>query len=98
MQRMPARPQDITLVLTDVEGSTELWEWDTDATSSAIDLHDRLMRQYSAKFFGYEVMTEVRLRAHGPATSARRGVLGGVQSDVECAVQTDVEPDAASML
>jgi class 3 adenylate cyclase len=31
----------ITLVLTDVEGSTELWEWDTEVMSQSIDLHDR---------------------------------------------------------
>ena len=31
----------ITLVLTDVEGSTELWEWDTELMSQAVDMHDR---------------------------------------------------------
>lgn len=36
--------KSVTLVLTDVEGSTELWEWDTDVVSHAIDLHDRIMR------------------------------------------------------
>ncbi|KAG1674923.1 hypothetical protein FOA52_014716 [Chlamydomonas sp. UWO 241] len=50
--------KEVTLVLTDVEGSTELWEWDTEVTSVSIDVHDRLIRQFIAKFYGYEVMTE----------------------------------------
>ncbi|GAX75844.1 hypothetical protein CEUSTIGMA_g3287.t1 [Chlamydomonas eustigma] len=50
----------VTLVLTDVEGSTELWEWDTEIVAVAIDLHDKLLRSYMSKFNGYEVMTEVR--------------------------------------
>lgn len=50
--------KEVTLVLTDVEGSTELWEWDTEITSIAIDIHDRLLRANMSRFFGYEVMTE----------------------------------------
>ena len=50
--------KDVTLVLTDVEGSTELWEWDADVTSAAIALHDRLLRSYMGRFYGYEVTTE----------------------------------------
>ena len=36
----------LTLVLTDVEGSTELWEWDHAAMMEAIQMHDCLMRAH----------------------------------------------------
>ncbi|GFR43304.1 hypothetical protein Agub_g4370, partial [Astrephomene gubernaculifera] len=48
----------VTLVLTDVEGSTELWEWDTDLMAAAIDLHDHTLRSQMSKWYGYEVQTE----------------------------------------
>ena len=48
----------MTLVCTDVEGSTEMWEWDNKAMMEAISLHDRVMRMHMAKFGGYEVGTE----------------------------------------
>ena len=46
--------------MTDVEGSTELWEWDRLTMMEAITTHDRIMRAQLPKFFGYEVATEVR--------------------------------------
>lgn len=49
----------VTLVSTDVEGSTELWEWDKAAMMEAIGIHDSLMRCNLSKFYGYEVSTEV---------------------------------------
>jgi hypothetical protein len=59
-RRPPGQEQgkEVTLVLTDVEGSTELWEWDADVASAAIALHDRLLRSYISRFYGYEVTTE----------------------------------------
>ncbi|GLI61994.1 hypothetical protein VaNZ11_004565, partial [Volvox africanus] len=48
----------VTLVLTDVEGSTELWEWDTDVMAAAIELHDHTLRFNLSKWQGYEVQTE----------------------------------------
>ena len=39
----------LTLVMTDVEGSTELWEWDRVVMMEAITLHDRIMRASLAK-------------------------------------------------
>ena len=48
----------MTLVCTDVEGSTEMWEWDHKAMMDAISLHDRVIRMHLAKFGGYEVATE----------------------------------------
>ena len=59
-RKPPGREEgkEVTLVLTDVEGSTELWEWDADVASAAIALHDRLLRSYISRFYGYEVTTE----------------------------------------
>ena len=47
-----------TLVLTDIEGSTELWEWDAVTMMTAINLHDRIIRTQLAQYHGYEVSTE----------------------------------------
>ena len=41
-----------------LQGSTELWEWDTELAAEAFQLHDRLMRQMMGNFYGYEVSTE----------------------------------------
>lgn len=48
----------VCLVSTDVEGSTELWEWDREAMDAATKVHDRIMRSKLASFHGYEVNTE----------------------------------------
>ena len=53
-----AAETSVTLVCTDVEGSTEMWEWDNKAMMDAISLHDRVMRMHLPKFGGYEVATE----------------------------------------
>lgn len=45
-----------TLVLTDVEASTELWEWDRLCMMEAIAIHDRIMRSNLRRFQGYEVI------------------------------------------
>ena len=50
--------QPLTLVCTDVEGSTELWEWDTAAMLQAVAAHDRAMRGLMVVHHGYEVWTE----------------------------------------
>ena len=48
----------VTLIATDVQGSTELWEWNNKAMMEAINLHDRIMRSQMTKFGGYETATE----------------------------------------
>eukprot|EP00798_Chlamydomonas_sp_ICE-L_P017494 gene17494-23802_t len=51
----------VTLVITDVEASTELWEWDPPGSgimSAALDIHDRALRRTLAAYYGYEVTTE----------------------------------------
>ncbi|KAK9815654.1 hypothetical protein WJX72_007454 [[Myrmecia] bisecta] len=50
--------KEITLVMTDVEGSTELWEWNPEVTKKAIDMHDETLRSLLKTHFGYEVTTE----------------------------------------
>ena len=41
-----------------LQGSTELWEWDTEPAAEGLALHDKLMRQLMSNFYGYEVSTE----------------------------------------
>ena len=50
-----AEGKPATLVCTDVEGSTELWEWDNTAMTEAQAIHDRIMRSQLTEFCGYEV-------------------------------------------
>ena len=57
---LKASPPDrhVALVFTDVQGSTSLWEANSNAMNEAIALHDQIMRKYIAKHYGYEVTTE----------------------------------------
>lgn len=48
----------VTLVFTDVQGSTTLWETHTDAMRSALQTHNDVMRQLLVQHGGYEVKTE----------------------------------------
>ncbi len=43
---------------TDVEGSTALWEWNPTAMDSAIDLHNRTLRDLLFEFGGHEIRNE----------------------------------------
>ena len=54
----PAPEGEVTLVFTDIQGSTELWEALPRAMSGALVLHDALMRETLADHGGYEVKTE----------------------------------------
>eukprot|EP00891_Asterochloris_glomerata_P005056 jgi/Astpho2/5056/fgenesh1_pg.00071_%23_35_t len=54
----PGAGQMATLVATDVEGSTMLWEWNHAVMDEAIEVHDRIMRAQLFKFGGYEITTE----------------------------------------
>jgi len=49
---------DLTMVFTDVQGSTSLWEANPRAMEMALRLHDATIRQVLAKHSGYEVTTE----------------------------------------
>lgn len=43
------------LVMTDVEGSTALWEWNGHLMNVALGLHDFTLRSLLPKYFGSEV-------------------------------------------
>ncbi|GIL44201.1 hypothetical protein Vafri_1723 [Volvox africanus] len=70
--------QEVTLVATDVEGSTELWEWQPDVMNHALALHDRLMRLTIATCCGYEITTEgdaFLVAFHDPVDAVRWALL-----------------------
>ena len=46
---------DMSLVMTDVEGSTALWEWNSCIMNIALGMHDHTLRAVMPQFFGYEV-------------------------------------------
>ena len=48
----------ITIVCTDVQGSTQLWGADPHAMSASTALHDHIMRAELARSGGYEITTE----------------------------------------
>jgi class 3 adenylate cyclase len=48
----------VALVFTDVQGSTTQWEMHADVMSSALQLHNELMRRKIEQYGGYEVKTE----------------------------------------
>jgi class 3 adenylate cyclase len=54
----PRGTDDVTMVFTDVQGSTSLWEFSEKAMNRALQIHDEAMRRNMAKHAGYEVMTE----------------------------------------
>ena len=51
-------PLPVTVVISDIEGSTEMWEHNPKATQIACDLHDEVMRKAADTFCGYEITTE----------------------------------------
>jgi hypothetical protein len=49
----------ITIVSTDIQGSTSLWASDPQSMSACTALHDHIMRSELARCGGYEITTEV---------------------------------------
>ena len=49
---------EITLVFTDIQGSTKLWEAHGAAFQVALDLHNQVIRTSIERHMGYEVKTE----------------------------------------
>ncbi|KAK9869016.1 hypothetical protein WJX84_000276 [Apatococcus fuscideae] len=49
---------EVTLVHTDIEGSTDIWEWDHRVMQKALNRHDSTLRTLTGRYFGYEVTTE----------------------------------------
>lgn len=71
-----AKGKPVTLVSTDVEGSTELWEWDKKAMDDAQAIHDRIIRSELKKFCGYEVCVCGGGGGHGWGTGDHATHLG----------------------
>lgn len=42
-------------VVTDVEGSTQLWEWDAEVMGEAVELHNSVLRAAMEEHGGHEV-------------------------------------------
>ena len=49
---------DVTIIYTDVQGSTSFWETCPSDMKTATDIHDRIMRQCYTDHSGYEITTE----------------------------------------
>lgn len=49
---------DVTIIFTDVQGSTSLWEACPTDMKKALDIHDMIMRRCYTNHNGYEVLTE----------------------------------------
>jgi predicted ATPase/class 3 adenylate cyclase len=56
---MPSPPAGtVTFLMTDIEGSTRLWEEHGDRFIAILDAHNRLVREKLGKYGGHEVKTE----------------------------------------
>ena len=58
LHSIPAPSGDVTLVFTDVEGSTAFWDEDPGLMSKVLTAHDSIMRSQLTHHGGYEVKTE----------------------------------------
>ena len=65
------RPMTLTFLLTDVEGSTRLWEAHHEAMERALARHDRLVSQAVAHHGGRLVKAKVRATAPSASSTAR---------------------------
>jgi len=59
LPQVPAPLGEVTVVFTDVQGSTSQWEANPDVMAEALALHNRIIRELLEEFKGYEV------KAHG---------------------------------
>lgn len=48
----------VTIVITDIQGSTMMWEENASAMKDALDVHDAIIRKCYVKQSGYEITTE----------------------------------------
>jgi len=48
----------VAVVITDVEGSTALWEWDASVMKESIVVHEEVIRRNITRFEGYELSDE----------------------------------------
>lgn len=57
-KEVPPPTNQVTLVFTDIKGSTQLWDTQPENMRSAIKIHDAVMRRTLRSIGGYEVKTE----------------------------------------
>ncbi|KAK9843076.1 hypothetical protein WJX74_006588 [Apatococcus lobatus] len=50
--------KEVIICLTDIAGSTALWEWNAHLMEEAIQIHDTVLRRVMQDHFGHEVYTE----------------------------------------
>ena len=48
----------VSIVITDIQGSTSMWEENASAMKDALDIHDKIIRKCYVKQSGYEITTE----------------------------------------
>eukprot|EP01064_Diplonema_japonicum_P026885 TRINITY_DN3848_c0_g1_i2.p1 TRINITY_DN3848_c0_g1~~TRINITY_DN3848_c0_g1_i2.p1 ORF type:complete len:1731 (+),score=385.11 TRINITY_DN3848_c0_g1_i2:32-5194(+) len=73
-ERKMAPSGNVTLVFTDVQGSTKLWDTDDKVMAEAVQIHHEIMRSVIAKLGGYEVKTEgdaFMVAFHNPTVAAK---------------------------
>ena len=51
--------REVAIAVTDVEGSTELWEWDRETMARALEVHDNVMREEISRCAGTFVFVSV---------------------------------------
>eukprot|EP00899_Mesostigma_viride_P020182 jgi/Mesvir1/28165/Mv04727-RA.3 len=57
-RRPPQLNERLTVVLTDIEDSTRLWEWDPSVMDRSLQIHHKVLRELLGKHYGYECDTE----------------------------------------
>lgn len=73
--------RDVSPLLLLLQGSTELWEWDSPLASEAFKLHDRVLRQYMTQVWAHAVY------AHAD-TGADAAVAACISCFMQCALST----------
>ncbi|DBA84440.1 TPA: hypothetical protein ACH3X1_006072 [Trebouxia sp. C0004] len=58
VQDLGLSKDEITLVMTDVQASSRLWEWNPKIMDEALAMHDACLRAALHQYCGYEVLTE----------------------------------------
>lgn len=58
IKKMSVPHGQVTIIYTDVQGSTSLWEADPLAMKKGTDIHDSIIRKCYAEHTGYEITTE----------------------------------------
>jgi len=49
---------EMSIVITDVQGSTSLWEWDAEIVKEAVSIHEKILRDNCVRFNGFEIADE----------------------------------------